>query len=72
MIELLREENKTLLEELKKDRSSFRNGGIDVKQAHKLIGFANASCRSIKTGLDIEKFSFVLSQEKNKPQATEV
>ena len=61
---LLRSENTTLLKELKQDRANFREGTIGVREAGKCIGFANATSRSIKTGLDIERFDWTSKVQK--------
>ena len=52
----LRGEVDTLLEELKEDRDNYRNKNQTVQEAGKSIGYANATGRAIKTGLDIERF----------------
>jgi len=56
-VKKLREENSTILKELRTDRNAFRSKEMTVQEAGKAIGFANSTCHALKIGLDIEKFS---------------
>lgn len=47
----------SIVEETEQSRKDFRDGKLDGKDGHTLVGLFNVSCRAIGTAINAEKWS---------------